>query len=75
MIKLKKKLILSGAIFKKKLLEHVDAANLPEVFGGTCTCAPYGCIYSNAGPWNKEGKVEMNMDVLKTTTRTCKETR
>jgi hypothetical protein len=43
--------------YAKKLLEHVDAENLPTFFGGTCTCSHVegGCLFSDQGPWNPQG--------------------
>ncbi|KAL5501505.1 hypothetical protein ACEPAH_8765 [Sanghuangporus vaninii] len=47
------------------LLEHVDAANLPESLGGNCTCKEAGgCQFSNVGPW-MEGRKERREKWLK----------
>ena len=36
------------------MLEAIDAENLPQWLGGTCTCSHVegGCLNSRAGPWN-----------------------
>ncbi|MED6123175.1 hypothetical protein PIB30_046735 [Stylosanthes scabra] len=47
------KIIVLGNKYQSKLLEAIDASELPEFFGGTCKCEG-GCILSDKGPWKNQ---------------------
>lgn len=50
----REKISLLGFDYKNELLKKIDIKNLPKFFGGMCNCQPYGCIFSNVGPWNEQ---------------------
>lgn len=52
--KTKQKIKVYGPNYQQALLGFIDKENLPTFLGGVCQCEG-GCMFSNAGPWNKEG--------------------
>ena len=58
---------LLGFEYKNDLLKKISIENLPKFFGGMCNCKPYGCIFSNVGPWNEqktEGEIRREKNYL-----------
>ena len=60
---------LLGFQYKDELLTKIKEKNLPKFFGGLCNCEPYGCLFSNEGPWNenkivKEGDKRRGINYL-----------
>ncbi|CAL5019294.1 unnamed protein product [Urochloa decumbens] len=57
-----------GTKYQSRLLEAIDASQLPEYFGGSCMCPNHGgCLRSNKGPWSDPSimKLVHSMESLK----------
>lgn len=62
--KTRNKVHIEGSSYAKKLLEVINAENLPKILGGTCTCSGIdgGCLYSDIGPWNQNGGLSLTQE-------------
>ncbi|KAJ6336195.1 hypothetical protein OIU77_026031 [Salix suchowensis] len=54
------KIHVHGNKYQSKLLDIIDSSELPEIFGGSCTCTDQGgCMRSDKGPWKDPNILKM----------------
>jgi hypothetical protein len=55
------KIQMLGSSYQNELYKWADPENLPTLVGGTCTCSNIegGCLYSDIGPWNPNGGIQV----------------
>ncbi|KAL3840291.1 hypothetical protein ACJIZ3_024882 [Penstemon smallii] len=52
-----------GSNYESNLLEAIDESELPDFFGGSCSCASEGgCLMSNKGPWKDQNMLKMRLN-------------
>ncbi|KAH7288823.1 hypothetical protein KP509_31G045000 [Ceratopteris richardii] len=57
------KISVLGNKYQSKLLEVIDASQLPDFLGGDCSCPNEGgCLHSDKGPWNDPVIMQAVMD-------------
>jgi len=55
------KIDILGVDYRDRLLELIDAENLPAILGGSCQCKE-GCDASGAGPWMDERRARARVN-------------
>jgi len=55
------KISMLGSNYIIELSKHIDMETFPKILGGKCECPNIkgGCLYSDIGPWNPEGGLDL----------------
>jgi hypothetical protein len=58
------KIHMLGGSYINELVKYIDEQNIPECINGKCKCENIegGCLYSDIGPWNPNGGIQVGND-------------
>jgi hypothetical protein len=59
-----KKITVLKSDYLSELSKHIDLDTFPKVLGGKCECTGIdgGCLYSDIGPWNPKGGLNLTFN-------------
>ena len=61
--KIRAKIKILGKKYHDSVFAAINRENVPDLFGGKCTCEPEGCLFSFEGPWKKQANVAVSREI------------